>query len=476
MNKLRNLLMSGVVCVIAMASVQAQYNSWVGQSYEEEASDYHSIYRQALKAEDWTIAEENWKKAYDMAPLADGKRDYHFIDGAKIYVQKYTTETDPAKKEEYKEMISKLYDQAIEAYDKRLIETSKCKGKDDDDCYDQQIGYVYTRKGFDMFYTLNEPYSSNLAVYDMAIENSGNSIEYTFFDPVSAMVVYQFQKGKMDKEKVLEYFNTMEEIAAYNKENNERLGAYYEQAWAAAKAKFGPIETDIFDCEYFKPSYMEMYQSDPNDMDQLKNLIGLLKKRNCDENDPFLVELEGKWKTYATKENAKKQAEFDQNNPSRLAKKMYDAGDYDGAIKKYEEAISGEADPEKKASYLFSKASIQFRKLKDYGAARSTAREAAKLKANWGRPYMLIGDMYATGARNCGNSWNQRLAILAAMDKYNYAKSIDPDVAEEATKKVGRYRSSMPSGEDGFMQGFKEGDSTKVGCWIGETVTIRYAK
>ena len=476
MNKLRKFVTCAVICIIAMSTGQAQYNSWVGQSYEGEASDYHSIYRQALKGEDWKIAEENWRKAYEMAPLADGKRDYHFIDGAKIYVHKFSTETDAAKKEEYKAEIAKLYDQAIEAYDKRLIESSKCTGADDDKCYDALIGYVYTRKGFDMFYSLNAKYSENIAVYDKALEKSGNDIEYTFFDPLSAMVVYQFQKDLMDKEQVLSYFNKMEEIAKYNKENNQRLGDYYEQAWAAAKSKFGPIETDIFDCEYFKPSYMEMYQSNPDDKDQLKNLIGLLKKRNCDPSDPFLLELEGKWKTYATAENAKMKAEFEANNPAMMAKKLYDQNDYNGALNKYDEAIREETDPEKKAGYMFSKASIQFRKLKEYNTARKTAKEAAKLRPNWGRPYMLIGDMYATGARNCGNSWNQRLAILAAMDKYNYAKSIDASVAGEASEKVSKYRSSMPSQEDGFMQSFKAGDTTKVGCWIGETVKIRYSK
>lgn len=476
MNKLRNLIMIAAVGVIAITAAQAQFKSWVGQSYEEEASDHHSIYRQALKAGDWAVAETNWQKAYEMAPLADGKRDYHFIDGAKIFVQKYSQEADATKKAEYKEMINKLYDQAIEAYEKRLIESSNCNGPDDKACYDQKIGYVHTRKAFDMFYTLNEPYSTNLSEYDMALTKSGNSIEYTFFDPVAAMTVYQFQKGKLDKTQTLDYFNKMEAIAKYNLENNSQYGEYYDQAWKAAKAKFGPIETDIFDCDYFKPSYMDMYEENPKDMDKVKNLIGLLKRRNCDPADEFLVKLEGEWKTYAATQNAQKQAEFEQNNPSILAKKLYDSGDFKGAIQKYENAIGQEADPTKKASYLFSKASIQFRKLKQYQTARSTAREAAKLNPNWGRPYMLIGDMYATGARDCGNAWNQRLAILAAMDKYNYAKSIDPEVSEEATKKVSRYRASMPSQEDGFMQSFKEGDTTTVGCWIGEKVKIRYAK
>ena len=123
---------------------------------------------------------------------------------------------------------------------------------------------------------------------------------------------------------------------------------------------------------------------------------------------------------------------------------------------------------------MFSKASIQGRKLKKYSAARATAREAAKLRPNYGRPYMLIGDLYATSAGKCGDSWNQRLAIIAAIDKYNYAKSIDPTVAEEAGKKVSKYRSSLPDSNDGFMRGVKAGDTQKVGCWIGESVKVRY--
>jgi len=87
---------------------------------------------------------------------------------------------------------------------------------------------------------------------------------------------------------------------------------------------------------------------------------------------------------------------------------------------------------------------------------------------------MLIGDLYAISARNCGDSWNQRLAIIAAMDKYNYAKSVDPSLADEANKKVGKYRASLPDSNEGFMRGVKAGDSQKVGCWIGLRGLIHY--
>lgn len=457
---------------LGLGSGTAQFATWMESPQKEDAENAHTIYRMALKSNDWVTATENWEKAYELAPAADGKRDYHFIDGVKIYINKFQNETDAAKKDEYKANINRLYDEAIQAYENGDIVPTKCTGKPE--CIESKIGYVYGRKGYDMFYTLNEPYSKNLEVLDKAIEKSGNDVEYTVFEPLSTIVAYQFEKGKLEKEQAVEYFNMMDGIAKYNLENNSKLGQYYDQAWKSAQAKFAPIETQIFDCEYFKPKYRKMYDANPEDMDQLKQLVGLLKKRNCDENDPMLVELEGKWKTYAANTNAARKAEFVANNPAMMAKKAYDAQDYNGAVAKYEEAIAAEADPSKKAGYMFSKASILGRKLKKYSNARSTALEAAKLRPGYGRPYMLIGDLYATSARNCGDSWNQRLAILAAMDKYRKAKSIDAGLADEANKKIGKYQSSLPDQAEGFMKKVKAGDTQKVGCWIGETVTVRY--
>ena len=67
----------------------AQCPSWMGLPRQSDAEDAHTIYRQAIKTNDWDIAFDNWKIAYEIAPAADGKRDYHFTDGAKIYVEKY---------------------------------------------------------------------------------------------------------------------------------------------------------------------------------------------------------------------------------------------------------------------------------------------------------------------------------------------------------------------------------------------------
>ena len=88
---------------------------------------------------------------------------------------------------------------------------------------------------------------------------------------------------------------------------------------------------------------------------------------------------------------------------------------------------------------------------------------------------MLIGDMYGKSSRNCGDAWNQRLVVLKAIETYQYAKSVDAEVASEASDRISKYRGSMPDKNEGFMRGVKEGQKVSVGCWIGGSVTVRYA-
>ena len=448
-----------------------QCESWEGHPKQEDGENAHSIYRQAIKGKEWDTAFEYWQQAYAIAPAADGKRDYHYTDGVILYVNMFKNETDEAKKAEHVQTIDRLYDEAIACYESKSI-SLKCG--DSDECFQKRIGYLQGRRAYEMFYSLNAPYSKNLEVIDKAFEASGLDTEYIVFDPLSRIVVWEFQKGRMDKDQAIAYYKKMEEIAQHNVINNESLSESYEQAWLAAQAQYRAIEKEVFDCEYFKPILNEEFQDDPSNPDVVKSVLVRLKRRGCPDDDPMVQEIDAVWKTYAAKVNAQKQAEFEANNPGSMAKKMYDEGDFEGAANKFREAIDAESDPEKKANYLNSLASIKFRKLSQYGEARRLAKEAAGLKANWGRPYMLIGDMYAKSARSCGDSWNQRLAIIAAIDKYSYAKSIDPSVADEANSRISRYTSSLPAQDEGFMRGVKAGQSVNVGCWIGESVKVRY--
>lgn len=447
-----------------------QCENWNDSPKKDEGENAHTIYRDALKAKDYEIAFENWQIAYEIAPTADGLRDFHYVDGIILYLDKLKKEADEEKKKEYKTIINTLYDQAISCYEARAIKMKNSS----DESYNAKLGYMYGRKAFDMFYNLNVPYAANLVALSKAVELGGLNTEYIVFDPYATIAVWEFEKERMTKEEARDIHIALNAIADHNIETNERYSDYYDQAKQRMNSIFSKIERDIFDCPYFIEKFKPEYEADPDNPDVIKKVIGILKGGGCEAGDPFYDELDAKWKVYAAVENVRLQEEYFKENPNMHAKDCYDKGDYKCAVNKYKEAIEKEIDPEKKAKYYFSLASIQFRKLGKYGEARSNAYKAASLKPNWGRPYILIGDMYGKAARDCGDSWNQRLAILAAMDKYNYAKSIDSSVSSESNSRISKYRSSMPSQDEGFMRGVKAGQKVKVDCWIAEKVKVRY--
>jgi len=451
-------------------SAIAQCETWIGKSIQTDAETAHSIYRQALKSNDFPVALEYWKIAYKHAPAADGKRDYHYTDGVELHKYLFSQETDPTKKEEYAATVIRLYDEAISCYQNKVLSPKA----DTDEARNQRIGYLYGRKAYDMFYTLNSSYEANKEAMDNCIKYAGDNAEYIIFDPYSRIIVWEFKEGIMAKEKAVSLYKKLTQIAEYNIANNEALAEGYEQAQASMDGNILQIERDIFDCEYFKEKYIPEYEDNRDDPQVLKRVLVTLKSQGCLETDPVVIKLSAEWAKYAVAENERIQAEFEANNPAAAAKAAYDEGNYNEALAKYKVAIDEETDNSKKATLLFAVASIEFRKLSQYNQARSTALQAARLRPNWGRPYILIGDMYGKTARSCGDSWNQRLAILAAIDKYSYAKSIDGSVTGEANDRLSNYNGSLPAKSDGFMRGVSEGQTASVGCWIGETVKLRF--
>lgn len=452
------------------ATGYGQCETWNDNPRKNDAENAHVIYRGIVKGkqpadlakmdqENFNMAYNNWKTAYDIAPAADGQRPFHYMDGRKLYKAMMEKESDEAKKKEYTEKILELYDQQIE-------------------CFPKSSAFLYGRKAFDMFYSPFYGYRQATAdAFATAIEKAGSKSEYIVFEPYGQLVVYLYQNDQMEKLKAREIYLRLNEIADKQIEAGGQYKAYYESAKARMNSHFTAIEDEIFDCEYFRNKLMPEVKKNPDDLEVLKYAYNKLRLQGCDTTANFMVDLREKYQEKAAEVNAKLEAEFLANNPGVAAKRAYDEGNFEEAISLYEKAIKKaeeEGETDKQADYYFGIASIQFRKLDNYRAAREYARKAASIREGWGRPYMLIGDMYASSSRSCGSDgYTRGLAVIAAIDKYSYAKSIDPDVAEEANRKIGLYHGSMPTKDDVFMRG-KDGATERVPCWIGETVKVRY--
>lgn len=451
------------ICALFTVNLNAQCESWVSSPNEGEASDAHTVYRDFFKQQDYASAFPLWQKAFELAPAADGKRDFHYSDGIDMYMYMFDNEADATKKAEYKQKILEMYDGWAECMNSGAIQLPNVN-------IDEYIGYIRGREAFNMFYKLNVPYSKNIAMLDESIAKAGNTAEYIIFEPYANIAVYEFTNDNMTKEKARDVYTKLNAIADHNIEKGGDLGPAYEASKERMNAKFREIENFIFDCDYFKGKLQPEYERLKYDGEEVKRILQKLLNQGCTKEDPIIAEMSQRYEMYADSVNKARYQEMLLNNPGKYASELYKQGDYDGAIEKWQEAI--EKNPENAGEYNYWIANTTFWKKKSSSGVLTRARKATSGDFA-GKAYVLMGDVYARMSRSCGDAWEQRLAILAALDKYSYAKSVDPGVAEDANRKIGNYSSSRPERQEGFMRKVKEGQTVKSKC-TGEKVKVRF--
>ena len=145
-----------------------------------------------------------------------------------------------------------------------------------------------------------------------------------------------------------------------------------------------------------------------------------------------------------------------------------DIGDenYLEGIANYKRAASLTDDPKKKSEIYMDMARVYF-SLKEQVKAREYARNATKSDPTNLKAYGLIGDLYANSFEQCkrGIKKSDDYAVfIAAFDKYKLAGEI---------KGMRKVEKLFPTMEDIFSDDYKEGQTIRIGCWIGETVSLR---
>ena len=67
-----------------------------------------------------------------------------------------------------------------------------------------------------------------------------------------------------------------------------------------------------------------------------------------------------------------------------------------------------------------------------------------------------------------------KASYWAAIDKANYAASIDPEAKAMAAKLIASYKQRIPDKAIAFQLGSKEGDRINIGSWINESVIVEF--
>lgn len=240
---------------------------------------------------------------------------------------------------------------------------------------------------------------------------------------------------------------------------------FYSRAQESVNKAAGPCLT----CESLVEIFKKNYEKNKEDATWLNKAATTMFRKEC-------------YKVEKLKGDATIIAIFTKNvekNPSGTSYKNLGSvllyfGEEDKAIAAFDKSLDYSTDNEEKAKILFTIAQFAAGK-GNYTQARNYCLKAVALKKNWGAPYLLIGDMYAGSMARVGgdNEVVKRAVFCAAVDKYSYAKQIDPSIEAIANKKIGVAAAHYPKSADAFMYGVSCGSSYTVGGWIGETTTIR---
>lgn len=424
-----------VKCVEDLSLYRESFKQWKSSNYSSPSVDHAYRY---------------WQKVFANCPSAS---ENIYVDGVKMLDYYISQTKDPKRRQTLIDSMMLVYDTRIE-----LFPLHNQTGE-------PQKGAILARKGVDLYQLDPSAYVQVYAILgeSMALDKAQTSAPvYVYYFRAATKMA---QKGEVDTATVVDIYDQISEYIEINLKNaqavnNEGEIAVYQSIQGNIESTFEPFAT----CRDLVKIYQVKFDKTPDDIELLKKITKILDKRRCQEEPLFFAATINLYKLEPTPESA------------YLIGKLYLKQErYSEAIPFMEDATNMEDKDRVADAYIFL--AQAYKALGNFSKARSVALKGIELRPGWGEPYIFIGDLYAISASDCGdNDLTKKVAYWAAIDKYYRAKQVDPNLSDEADKRIRTYSVYFPPTEVLFFYNMNEGDSYTVGCWINETTTVRAAK
>lgn len=424
-----------------------------------------SIYIEFYKQKNYKDAYKPWTYLFNNAP----KRTKNiYLHGPKIIKAMIKNLNDQSR-------FTPLVDSLIMVYDQRNV---YYKGKE---------AYVIGMKGADLYKykkTTTEGLQTSYEELKKAFEMAGNESTASVLNYYFMATTKLVQAKVLQVEDLIALFSDLSGVISYkeaklsqdiyNAEQIEELSAKEQKLLKKNKKELktlGDVKTNLektlaphATCEKLIELYVKNFEQNKDDVAWMKRAAKLLNKKECTDSDIFFSISEALY-------NIDPSSSAAANMGIRSLKRK----DYEKAEGFYIYALENEPDKINKAQYAFRLAQT-YGAMNKNNSAKSYALKAAAYRSGWGEPYLLIGDLYAKTSRQCGEfktEFLKRVGYWAAIDKYEYAKRIDPQLSKKSNERIEKYTKQMPSKTDIFSEGLIDESSYKIDCWYSETVKIR---
>ena len=392
----------------------------------------------------------SWRNVYNNCPEL---RQNTYLDGVTIMTYAFIR---PEKNAEIKD---KYVDTLVMIYDKRAQYFPNGKNG-------SQIGNIMGRKGVDIYTWAPHRYEEAYNALKQAIDLDGNNSNYAFIDTYFPLVITMAKNGKLEESAILEEYSRLMEIVDYNIQvNTEMANEKLLNNFNATKSNLDVAVQPYANCEDLVRIYQPKFDADPENVELLTKIAEILEKRKCDDSPLYLAVAVNLHKINPSPESA-----------YLIGKKYLAEKDYNQAATYLLQSTKSENKDWAHQSYIYLAQIMNMNK--NYEQGRTYARKAYELDKTDGEPFLIIGQLYAASAKDCGTGdLESKAAFWAAVDQFEKAKSIDPSIAAKANELINAYSHYFPSVEIIFFNGYEEGQNfTLDKCWIGETTKIRAAK
>jgi tetratricopeptide (TPR) repeat protein len=386
-----------------------------------------------------------WKLALETCPRYSKNL---YLHGVKMFEDKIEKETDPKKQ-------SVLIDSLLWVYDTRITYFG-------DDARAGR-GYILGAKGIAMQKYRKDEYQKSYNTLGESIKLMGTQSEARVVLTYMQASQQLFKDGVIDAEKVLSDYETcMDIVDAYLKLNpddegfkltKDQVEVYFTNSGAAT-------------CDALVKLFTGKFAALKDDVNWLKKVTKQLKKAGCTDSDLFAEAAEAQFKLEPTAEAA-----------HNIAFIFLRREESEKAAEYLQKGIDIGQQSEELADMYYELATLIYSREKNYQKARSLALKAIDTRPNWGKPYILIGQIYIQARKDVfTDPFDQATVFWVAVDKFIKAKSVDPEIADEANNLINTYSEYFPNNEEVFMRTMRDGDSYTVGGWINETTKVRSKK
>lgn len=441
----------------------------VSAQNSEECLQDLSIFAEYAKVKNYDEAYGPWLKVREACPSLNVAI---FSYGERILKDRIKKATPETRDAETADLI-KLYDQWLENFPTRRnvsvsgdIISSKAQAMLDYKTADKMEVY----KTFDLAYqtdakSFNNPkelYNYFKTLYDLYKEgNQGVTMEQLFnkYEEVSE----KFEIESINLAKKLDVILKKQEEGtplSSREVRSKRVYGINSNAIGTFLSNLDAIISKEATCVNLVPLYKRNFEEFKSDAVWLKRAASRMDSKECSD-DPFFVTLV---EALHTLDPSADSAYY-------LGILKDKAGNSQEALKYYEESISLQTDPYKKAKILY-KIAIKFKSTGRKSSARSYALKALRFQPSMGRAYLMISNLYAGSANDCGETqFNKRAVYWLAAQMAFKAGEVDASIKKLALKTAKSYEGRAPSKTEIFTEG-NQGATIEFDCWIKSSVKV----